>query len=581
MSKNLHNRICENIYEELYGRLCDDLYKYPKNYMHFDTLNDALNNKLNNASNNTSNDIYFIRSFLGSCHEYRMYDGSNNNKKNEEYGVTNGVFLNTGKIDYLDGISKPNDTTRPGAREISNLVFAENAPEFNSKCASNMFWLWGQFIDHDITRTEKTDESYDIMIPKGDQQFDPNSTGDKIIDFKRTTYKNEPRQQINLLTPFIDGSMVYGSDSARNSYLREFKGGRLKVSQGNMLPFTNGHILNEGNPGTNIYVAGDIRANEHVGLCALHTLFVREHNYWADLINKYYGKPHNQEKKKSNLCNCDKHRLCNKLCNCNYSHCDKKCNDRIYMDDEAIYQIAKMIVEAEIQAITFNEFLPLLLGSCDGIKKYCGYNENVNPQLLNEFSAASFRFGHSLLPTKVLESHTLRDTFFSPHLMANKLSMESILSDFSSHKCMNLDNKMSPDVRNFLFGKPGQGGLDLGALTIQRGRDHGLPDYNYVRQHYGLQKMENSNLYNVYHDHDIIDLFVGGLSESPYKDSMLGELFHKIIKDQFERIRDGDRLWYENRMTKKQIEHINNTKLSDIIKRNTCVKYLKDNVFIV
>ena len=46
---------------------------------------------------------------------------------------------------------------------------------------------------------------------------------------------------------------------------------------------------------------------------------------------------------------------------------------------------------------------------------------------------------------------------------------------------------MLDDVRNFLFGPPGAGGLDLAAININRGRERGLPDFNTVRGNFGLE----------------------------------------------------------------------------------------------
>lgn len=46
-------------------------------------------------------------------------------------------------------------------------------------------------------------------------------------------------------------------------------------------------------------------------------------------------------------------------------------------------------------------------------------------------------------------------------------------------------------------------------------------------------------------DSSKIDIWVGGLLETTHKGP--GPLFREIIKDQFERIRDGDRFWFENR----------------------------------
>jgi len=107
-----------------------------------------------------------------------------------------------------------------------------------------------------------------------------------------------------------------------------------------------------------------------------------------------------------------------------------------HWDDETIYQESRRIVIGEIQHITYNEFLPLVLGKevmakfglllqkdvrllgINIIRFYArrwiankrlfiiqgywdGYDENVNPGVIMSFAAAAFRFGHSLLPTNV------------------------------------------------------------------------------------------------------------------------------------------------------------------------------------
>ena len=146
-------------------------------------------------------------------------------------------------------------------------------------------------------------------------------------------------------------------------------------------------------------------------------------------------------------------------------------------------------------------------------------------------------------------------------------------------------------IRNFLFDEPQRGGLDLCVLDIVRGRDHGIPDYNSVRKEIGLNRVEGFDDINkdeevrmrlraAYGDIDELDAIIGILAEEHLEGSTLGQTGYLIIKDQFERIRDGDRLFYLNDPDLRSVkEEISNTSLADVIERNTEIKNVPDNVF--
>jgi len=147
-------------------------------------------------------------------------------------------------------------------------------------------------------------------------------------------------------------------------------------------------------------------------------------------------------------------------------------------------------------------------------------------------------------------------------------------------------------LRNFLFGEPGQGGFDLSSLNIQRGRDHGLADYNAVRAAYGLSPVSRfsqissdrgvqDSLRTLYGNVNNIDLWVGALAEDHVSGSSTGPLIRKIVSDQFERLRDGDRFWYSRVFSGSLLDTIQSTRLKDIIRRNTQADNLQDNVFFM
>jgi len=498
-------------------------------------------------------------------YEFRSIDGTRNNLASPSFGSTGIPLLRLSGVAYDDGISAPAGVSRESARAISNAVSSQSELIPNHAKASDYIWQWGQFLDHDISLTPGAipAEPFDIPVPSDDILFDPLGTGTEVIGLTRSIHDGgDPRQQLNLITAFIDASNVYGSDHDRADALRTFSDGKLKTSAGDFLPFNTGGLPNAGGPFPTLYLAGDVRANEQIALTAMHTLFVKEHNRIADEIaQKHPG-----------------------------------------FDDEKIYQTARKIVGAQMQVITYNEFLPLLLGQ-PAISPYSGYDPSVNPGIANEFSTASYRYGHSQLSPDLLRVKNsgemilipLKDAFFSPSKVPVDDGIDSILRGLAAQRAQEIDTKIVDDVRNFLFGPPGAGGFDLASLNIQRGRDHGLPDYNSVRVAYGLEPVTSfaqitsdpdlqSKLASVYDNVDDIDLWVGGLAEDHAPGALVGETVSAVLTDQFSRLRDGDRFWYQNDPffldNKDHMKNVHHTTLSDVIKRNTSVdSELQNDVF--
>lgn len=489
------------------------------------------------------------------------YDGSQNNLVNPEFGAVGQQLLRLSSNDS----TRLGDTDLPSPREVSNVLMSQSTSEPNARGLSDYIWVWGQFLDHDITLTEgRSGEEANIAVPTGDAYFDPASTGEATIDFGRSAFELDAegqRQQVNDITAFVDASQVYGSEEMLASTLRTHVAGELILLDG-LLPNRDGE-----DPSQVEFNAGDVRANENVALTSMHTLFVQEHNRLAALIAE------------------------NEFCDADLTDPEV---------DEAIFSRARSIVAAELQHITYNEFLPALLGP-DPLSEYQGYDTSVNPGISTEFSTAAFRVGHTMLSPQLLRlddwgeeierGHLpLRNAFFQPDEV-RATGIDPILRGLGQQTAQEIDVHIVDDVRNFLFGPPGAGGFDLASLNIQRGRDHELPSYNDVREALGLERASDfhqiscdpdilAGLKSAYAGVDDVDLWVGGLAEEHVAGGSVGETFRTIIVDQFQRLRDGDRFWYENRLSDEDIAYVHSLSLSQIVSINTGVE-LQDNAFFV
>jgi len=265
------------------------------------------------------------------------------------------------------------------------------------------------------------------------------------FDFKRSiSFCGEEsgiREQVNAQTAFVDLSFVYGGDFRAARAVRLNHMGLLKTSKwGRNLPLKGGAS-----------VGGDVRASLAPGLQAVATLFVREHN-----------------------------RLAGEMAD--------------LADDGKIYQMARLIAAAEFQNVVFSEYLPLLLGRAEWIKM--GLDPNVsstydlraNPTLRNAVAAAAGRFGHAMLPEKVM-TRTYRG--HEKHYYLADVMLDEALPRTNGGRGVDyLLNGMMTE--NVAADDPSRGATfqngtgvwtvaDLLARDVQRGRDHGLPSYNSYR----------------------------------------------------------------------------------------------------
>ena len=505
------------------------------------------------------------RSFLV---EPYSFSGTNNNISNTSINAAGGTFSRYGQANYLDGIYEMVPGVNP--RVISNVVVAGNGDLADPENRSAMMYAWGQLLSHDISferqRATLGDRiEINVQIPPDDTGLTPGS----FIPVYRVAVAsgtgpdtNTPALPINDTTGWMDLSIIYGviypsgatppvtafEDPAN---LLDTTTGKLKTSIDN-----DGRInlpLREGN-----FYTGDPRFAENPDLIAMMTLLVREHNWQVDRLA---------------------------ILNPTWSA-------------QQLFNQARATVTAEFQFITYNEWLPNLIGA-NALPNYTGYKPNVDPTARVEFTAAALRFGHSIVSNKlnrideegnILAELPLNQAFhMSSSAFVQAGGADAFLRNICGDVSNALDVHMIDDLRNLLDAPPNA--VDLAATNIQRGRDLGLGTLNQTRIAFGLapytsfsQITSDNEVVNslaiAYGDIDTIDLWLGGLAEDHVEGAFVGQTFRAILIDAFTRLRDGDRLWYKNQTwSSDDINWIEATTLADVILRNTDTVRLQENVF--
>ncbi|XP_045449395.1 chorion peroxidase [Melitaea cinxia] len=522
---------------------------------------------------------------------YRKVGGECNNQKNPDWGAINTGYERLLPPDYSDGIWEMRKSVTklplPSARSVSSAVIAEgNRP---SGTLNMMFMQFGQFLTHDIsTGVVVTLDNGDPIsccfengkpLPIQLQHWacapivmDPKDVfysqfGMQCLNFVRTQLA--PRsdctvgyaKQMNGATHYIDLSHLYGNEEEKLLSLRA-PGGQLKTFRDfgrELPPLTKRRECLNLHEGAACFDSGDHHGNQIISLTVLQTIWTREHNRIARVLSKTNPT----------------------------------------WDDIRVFFETRRILQAEYQHIVYSEYLPLLLGPkimmMFGLLPTPGYSSsydpNVNPSLTAEFASAAMRFGHSTVDgqltvlspkhKRIYESIFIPEVMFQPSRLRLKPFLDRLLIGMSWQPMQSVDPFVSESLSRYMFHGGNPFGLDLAAINIQRGRDYGIRSYNAYRKLIGLAPFTHfqqfpqnvaQRLSSVYASPEDIDLWVGGLLEEPVEGGVVGPTFANIIAEQFARLKNGDRYFYDNgpdvnpgALTPSQLTEVKKVTLSRII----------------
>jgi hypothetical protein len=211
---------------------------------------------------------------------YRTYDGSHTDPDHPDMGKTGMRFGRNMPIEAT--YPQEQSMLDPSPREVSTHLL--NRDTFKPATTLNVLAAcWLQFQNHDWFSHGDNSETEFIQVPlaPGDEW------DDGVMEVRRTSPDSTnnggelPPTYVNKVTPWWDGSQLYGSTEERNRELRSGEDGKLKMTGDHRLPEETNSALH----GVDLTGFAD---NYWVGLSMLHTLFAREHNAICDMLKGHY-----------------------------------------------------------------------------------------------------------------------------------------------------------------------------------------------------------------------------------------------------------------------------------------------------
>ncbi|XP_049533349.1 peroxidase-like [Anopheles darlingi] len=404
---------------------------------------------------------------------------------------------------------------------------------------------WSQFIEHDLAKTtvQTMHDGADIeccttehgpLLPRYRHPAAcapiPVPVDDPFYREHRATCLNYvrsarslgdscqlgPANQLNAATAHLDLSQLYGSTVNESVIQRTHQGGRLRAQQYDSLdylPAASGNLcVTDAQLETICYSSGDSRVNVNPYVTLLHTLFLRSHNRLAKHLALVAPR----------------------------------------WTDEQLFTVARY-VNIRIYRKIVREWLTTITGPIDTTRStlfdQTVVGKEIARQVSNEFATAAIRFYHTMMPGTV-GNVPLQTLFYRPKDLRKRDYFRQVVDSVLHQNAMALDTAYVDDVAHLLFGATRQIGLDVLALDIQRGRDHGLARYvDYYALCNGDRIDDWSQLAGVMRPEDLeilrttyarvedVDLIVGGVAERPKAvgGAIVGPTFSCLIREQIER----------------------------------------------
>lgn len=462
--------------------------------------------------------------------ELRSLDGSGNNLKHPQWGRAE-----TPMVRYAEARAWRMDQ----ARELSNAVCAADrvlaAPAAPAERLSLLWVAWSQLVDQELSLVLQTERAAHLECVA-------DAAGRESYAGRRVEYHCSSARDgapINSTSAYLDASLVYGLSSERAAALRAWTRGQLRLEAGQLPRNRDGlenlvpaHSAGVGSGAADYCLAGNPRVNESALLLALQTVLAREHNWWCDKL--------------------------------------LESNPELADYDEMLYQQARAIVIGVVQAITYNEWLPLLGVELPPQR----YDEACHAGVAVEFAACKWWL--PMVPPQLAlgrDRLPLAQTAFRPELAKR---CDELMASAAEQPAQPLQEQVVDALRN---ASDGARVGDAAAEVLQRARDHQCADYAALRGALGLAPRSV---------HELADAAVQAhLARLPHLDAWLGavcepdhELIKALLAKQLQAVRDGDRFWYASNpaLSDELRSIIDRTRLAHVLRRN-CKGRFPDHAF--